>query len=92
MGIPFGFGIAQVPALTSDIFGNDQYGFGFGIVQFGSIFSSIIAMPLMKSLGKTGTTVVFVVCGLLHIVESILWFFSKNNQPEIDTSRNEALV
>jgi glycyl-tRNA synthetase len=43
MGIPFGFGLTQVPALVSDVFGNDKYGFAFGIVQIGKVFRNEIS-------------------------------------------------
>lgn len=79
MSIPFGFGLTQVPAMTSDVFGNNQYGFAFGIVQFGSIVSALSTMPMMQHLAKKGTTVIFIITMFAHVITSALWFFAKKS-------------
>lgn len=78
MGIPFGFGLTQNPAMTSDIFGNERYGFAFGIVQIGSIISAASTLPLMKMLEKTGITIVFLCAAMAHLITGIMWFLTKN--------------
>lgn len=85
MSIPFGFGLTQVPAMTSDLFGNNQYGFAFGIVQFGSIVSALSTMPMMQNFAKKGMTVVFVITMAVHLVTSALWFFLKKKPQENDS-------
>ena len=75
MGIPFGFGMTHIPALTSDTFGNDKVGFAFGVVQIGSIIASASTMSIMNALEKTGTMMAFIVAALLHVICSGLVFF-----------------
>ena len=87
MGIPFGFGLTHVPAMTSDLFGNDQYGFAFGIVQFGSIISALTTMPLMQQMGRTGTTVIFILVAFAHIAISAIWFLLKQRRDETEDSQ-----
>lgn len=78
MGIPFGFGVTHVPTLTSDIFGNDVYGFAFGIVQIGSIISAASTMPIITQINsKGGIIVIFVVQIILHAITGLLLFFTK---------------
>jgi hypothetical protein len=72
MGIPFGFGLTHVPALVSDVFGNDKYGFAFGIVQVGAIIAAASTMPIIQSLGVIGITVCFVVATAAHFITGIL--------------------
>jgi hypothetical protein len=66
MGIPFGFGLTQVPALVSDVFGNDKFGFAFGIVQFGAI-AAAATLPVIERLGRIGVMVAFFVAAAAHI-------------------------
>jgi hypothetical protein len=68
MGIAFGFGLTQIPALVSDVFGNDKYGFAFGIVQIGAIVASASTMPIVESLRQTGIMVCFIVAAVGHLV------------------------
>jgi MFS family permease len=86
MGIPFGFGLTHVPTLTSDIFGNDVYGFAFGIVQIGSIISAASTMPIISQLEKGGIVGVFVIQILLHIITGLLLFFTKHKREMYDIS------
>ena len=82
LGIPFGVGLTQIQTLISDTFGNDKYGFAFGIAQFGSIIASASCMPLMLKLVKKGIVVTFFVFSCLHLVLGIIFMFIKNNDAE----------
>lgn len=75
MGIPFGFGLAQIPALVSEIFGNNNYGLAFGIVQIGSVASSISAMPLIQIMNNQAIISMFFVLAVLHVAESVGWYY-----------------
>jgi MFS family permease len=68
MGISFGTGLAQIPALISDFFGNDKYGFAFGIAQIGSIVAAAITLPMMSQVGRTGTIIIFAFCAAMHVL------------------------
>lgn len=72
MGIPFGFGLTQIPALTSDYFGNELFGFIFGFVQIGSIAASACTMPLVQIMKKNHIMITFFVCAGFHLVFGIL--------------------
>jgi MFS family permease len=92
MGIPFGFGLTHVPTLTSDIFGDEVYGFAFGIVQFGSIISAAGTLPLISQLEKAGIIGVFVVQIILHIITSVLLFFTKREEEMYEISPSALLI
>ena len=89
MGIPFGFGMAHIPALTSDTFGNDKVGFAFGIVQIGSIVTAASTMSLMNALGKTGTMVAFLVAAFFHFVMAALVLFLLKPQEDHTPVNND---
>jgi MFS family permease len=67
MGMTFGFGLTQVPALVSDVFGNDKCGFAFGIVQIGAIAAAAATLPVMETLGRIGVMVAFFVAAGAHV-------------------------
>ena len=93
MGIPFGFGLTQIPALTSDIFGDNQYGFAFGIVQIGSIIAALTTMPVMQSLQKKGVTIFMLIITIAQLSMSIIWFFYKKKPNTLsDPSTNSYLI
>ena len=75
----FGLGLTQIPTLVSDTFGNDKYGFAFGIVQFGSIFSSASAMPILLRLEENGIIWTLFVFSGLHVILGLLIIFFKKN-------------
>ena len=77
MGIPFGVGLANIPAITFEIFGYSNYGFAFGIVQVGSLIAAAITMPIESHLSKIGISIILIVQIILHILTSILIFISK---------------
>jgi MFS family permease len=80
MGIPFGLGLTQIPALVSDTFGNDRYGFAFGIVQIGAIIASASTMPIVQPLAKNGIMVCFIVAAVAHVViAALVLIFLKQN-------------
>lgn len=79
LGMLFGLGLTQIPTLVSDVFGNDKYGFAFGIVQFGSIFSSASAMPIILRLEKSGIMITFLVFAGCHIALGLITIFLKKN-------------
>lgn len=80
LGMLFGLGLTQIPTLVSDAFGNDKYGFAFGIVQFGSIFSSASAMPILLKFEENGILwTLFVFSGLHVILGSLIIFFKKSD-------------
>jgi hypothetical protein len=72
MGIPFGFGLTQIPALVSDAFGNDKYGFAFGIVQIRSIIAAASTMPIVQPLEQGGIMTCFIVAAASHVLVGIL--------------------
>ena len=75
MGIPFGFGLAHIPALTAEVFGNDNYGFAFGIVQIGSIISAASTLSIVAALNKNGIMGAFIVATCLHAIIGLLILF-----------------
>jgi MFS family permease len=78
MGIPFGFGLTQIPALVSDTFGNDKYGFTFGIVQIGAIIASASTMPIVQPLAKNGIMTCFIIATVGHaILGTLMLLFLK---------------
>ena len=85
LGIPFGFGLTHLPALTSEIYGADKYGFAYGIVQIGAIAASTSALPIIRSLSKRALTIVFFVFTGFHIFISIIFFFFMKNKEVITT-------
>ncbi|EAY22879.1 Major Facilitator Superfamily protein [Trichomonas vaginalis G3] len=93
LGIPFGLGLTMIPAMTSDLFGNSMYGFAFGVVQFGSITSTLSILSITGSLKKTGLTVLlFVVAAINFILGGII--FSLKNRSSFakfeESSQNDA--
>ena len=91
MGIPFGFGLSNIPALTSEIFGNENYGFAFGIIQIGSIISAASAMSIIESLGRAGVIGMFIVLLVLRVISGIPLFFSHaGSLPMLDNDVQEA--
>lgn len=80
LGISFGIGLTQIPTLVSDVFGNDKYGFAFGVVQVGSIISSASAMPILLKLKKSGITCTFFLFAFFHLVLGFAFvLFKKDN-------------
>ena len=80
LGIPFGLGLTQINALVSDIFGNDKYGFAFGVVQFGSIIASSSAMPILLKLNSSGILIIFLAFAALHIIIGGFFVFIKKKE------------
>ena len=89
MGIPFGFGLTQIPALTSDYFGNELFGFIFGFIQIGSIAASASTMPLVQIMKKTDIMITFFVCGSFHVIFGILMRFIHQIEKVDDSTLNE---
>lgn len=79
LGMLFGVGLTQIPTLVSDAFGNDKYGFAFGIVQIGSIFSSASAMPILLRLNNTGIMITLLVVVGCHLILGFVIFFLKKD-------------
>ncbi|KAK8896394.1 hypothetical protein M9Y10_014292 [Tritrichomonas musculus] len=75
MGIPFGFGLTQIPAITSDYFGNELFGFIFGLIQIGSIAASACTMPLVQMMKKNDVMITFFVCAAFHLIFGFLLKF-----------------
>jgi hypothetical protein len=83
VGIPFGFGLSQVPAIVTDAFGIDKYGFAFGIAHIGSIAASAATMPVFNVLSTNGIMVAIMFAGLLHaIIGGLILTFVKNLNEE----------
>lgn len=89
MGIPFGFGLAHIPALTAEVFGNDNYGFAFGIVQIGSIISAASTMSIVAALNKNGTMAAFIVATCLHVIVGLLILFVLKPKKQEESSSSE---
>lgn len=68
MGIPFGFGLAQIPALVSDYFGDNLFGFGFGVVALSAIIPSVSTMPLVQIMNKNAAMFTFFGCASMHLI------------------------
>ena len=86
MGIPFGVGLANIPAITAELFGNSNYGFAFGIIQIGSMIAAGITMPIENHVSKLGFTIILIVQIVLHILTSIFLFISKKEKIHSDFS------
>jgi hypothetical protein len=71
MGMLFGVGMAQLPALVSETFGNDKYGFAYGIAQIGSLVASGSTLAIVKTLEKGGITAVFAISAGMHLVIAV---------------------
>jgi MFS family permease len=84
MGIPFGFGLTHVPTLVSDAFGNDKYGFAFGIVQFGAVAAAGATMPVVGGFSENGIIGAFAFAAGAHVVIALLvWFVVKIEVPAV---------
>lgn len=97
MGIPFGFGLTHIPAIVSDLFGNDKYGFAYGVVQAGAIIASASTMAILEAVENTGTLMAFIISAVLHVVISLiilLFVRPDSRQPGLgdESSLNERLV
>lgn len=93
LGIPFGVGLTQIQTLVSDTFGNDKYGFAFGIAQFGSVIASASAMPLFLKLQKNGIMITFFVFSGLHLILGLVFIFSRNDDEQNEnTITNPILI
>ncbi|OHT11638.1 major facilitator superfamily transporter [Tritrichomonas foetus] len=90
MGIPFGFGLTQIPALVSDVFGNDKYGFAFGIAQIGSIIASASAMPILLKLNENGIMITFFISSTCHLILGVMMIFMKRSISEEEEVINDA--
>jgi MFS family permease len=81
MGLPFGFGLAQIPPILTECFGTEHYGFAYGISQLGSILAAVVTL-FVQRLDGLGILLIFIAAGVLHIVTGLLIWFCVDVLPE----------
>ena len=97
-GIPFGFGLAQIPATVSDFFGNELFGFVFGFIQIGSIAASACTLPVAQQMNPTDVMITFFICAAAHLLLGVsLVLLPKCDKPnkrleELDTNSTSQQV
>ena len=75
LGIPFGFGLCQIPPILFSTFGSKYYGLLFGIIQISPIISTFTTGYIIGFLGNNGKTIFILSFGFMHILFAFLFYF-----------------